>query len=44
MAGDADKFLDLGMDGYISKPIQSGVLRAEIDRLTHSKQIEENAI
>ena len=25
MAGDSDKFLDLGMDGYISKPIQSGI-------------------
>jgi len=35
MAGDADKFLDAGMDGYVSKPIQSSILRAEIDRLTH---------
>ncbi len=23
MAGDADKFLDAGMDGYVSKPIQA---------------------
>jgi CheY-like chemotaxis protein len=25
MAGDAAKFLEAGMDGYISKPIQSGI-------------------
>jgi CheY-like chemotaxis protein/HPt (histidine-containing phosphotransfer) domain-containing protein len=37
MTGDADKFLDLGMDGYVSKPIQIGILRAEIDRLTQAK-------
>ena len=37
MAGDAEKFLAAGMDGYVSKPIQAGVLRAEIDRLTQSK-------
>jgi CheY-like chemotaxis protein len=37
MTGDAEKFLAAGMDGYISKPVQSGVLRAEIDRLTHSR-------
>ena len=37
MAGDADKFLEAGMDGYISKPIQSGILRAEIDRLTQTE-------
>jgi len=36
MAGDADKFLDAGTDGYVSKPIQVGILRAEIDRLTHT--------
>jgi signal transduction histidine kinase/CheY-like chemotaxis protein len=37
MAGDEERFLAAGMDGYVSKPIQSGVLRAEIDRLTQSK-------
>jgi hypothetical protein len=36
MAGDAENFLAVGMDGYVSKPIQIGILRAEIDRLTHS--------
>lgn len=37
MAGDAERFLEAGMDGYVSKPIQLGILRAEIDRLTQSK-------
>jgi CheY-like chemotaxis protein/HPt (histidine-containing phosphotransfer) domain-containing protein len=41
MAGDAEKFLAAGMDGYVSKPIQAGVLRAEIDRLTESKITNE---
>jgi two-component system sensor histidine kinase/response regulator len=34
MSGDAEKCLQNGMDGYISKPIRSDLLRAEIDRLT----------
>ena len=34
MAGDADRYLQNGMDGYVSKPIKVDVLRAEIDRLT----------
>jgi two-component system sensor histidine kinase/response regulator len=33
MAGDADKYLQIGMDGYVSKPIRIDSLRAEIDRL-----------
>jgi two-component system sensor histidine kinase/response regulator len=33
MAGDAQKYLSAGMDGYVSKPVQAGFLRAEIDRL-----------
>ena len=33
MAGDAEKYLSIGMDGYVSKPVRAGVLRAEIDRL-----------
>jgi CheY-like chemotaxis protein/HPt (histidine-containing phosphotransfer) domain-containing protein len=37
MAGDAERFRGAGMDGYVSKPIQPGILRAEIDRLTQSK-------
>src|SRR2546428_1678804 len=34
MAGDAEKYLSIGMDGYVSKPVRAGFLRAEIDRLT----------
>jgi CheY-like chemotaxis protein/HPt (histidine-containing phosphotransfer) domain-containing protein len=41
MAGDAEKFLGAGMDGYVSKPIDVGILRAEIDRLTQSKSEAE---
>src|SRR5258705_1161501 len=41
MAGDAEKFLGAGMDGYVSKPIDVGILRAEIDRLTQSKIANE---
>jgi PAS domain S-box-containing protein len=37
MAGDAEKFLGAGMDGYVSKPIDVASLRAEIDRLRESK-------
>jgi len=33
MAGDAEKYLSAGMDGYVSKPVRTGFLRAEIDRL-----------
>ena len=33
MAGDAEKYLSAGMDGYVSKPVRPGFLRAEIDRL-----------
>ena len=41
MVGDENRFLAAGMDGYVSKPVQSSVLRAEIDRLTQSKIIEK---
>jgi CheY-like chemotaxis protein len=34
MSGDAEKCLQNGMDGYVSKPIRGDLLRAEIDRLT----------
>jgi len=37
MIGDAEKFLESGMDGYVSKPVQVELLRAEIQRLTSSK-------
>jgi two-component system, sensor histidine kinase and response regulator len=33
MAGDAEKYLSAGMDGYVSKPVRTDFLRAEIDRL-----------
>jgi len=33
MAGDEEKYLFAGMDGYVSKPVRPGFLRAEIDRL-----------
>jgi two-component system sensor histidine kinase/response regulator len=36
MAGDAEKYLSSGMDGYVSKPVRAGFLRAEIDRFTQS--------
>jgi PAS domain S-box-containing protein len=36
MAGDAEKYLSSGMDGYVSKPVRTGFLRAEIDRFTES--------
>jgi two-component system sensor histidine kinase/response regulator len=34
MAGDAEKYLQAGMDGYVSEPIQVNLLQAQIDRLT----------
>jgi two-component system, sensor histidine kinase and response regulator len=34
MAGDAEKYISAGMDGYVSKPVRTDLLRAEIDRLT----------
>jgi two-component system sensor histidine kinase/response regulator len=38
MAGDAEKYLAAGMDGYVSKPVRTGLLRAEIDRLAKPKK------
>ena len=32
MIGDAEKYLEVGMDGYISKPIRTKVLKAELDK------------
>src|SRR5260370_394812 len=32
MTGDAEKYMSIGMDGYVSKPVRAGILRAEIDR------------
>ena len=44
MAGDAEKYLLNGMDGYVSKPIQVALLRAEIDRLTVNAGPEWNRL
>jgi two-component system, sensor histidine kinase and response regulator len=38
MRGDKERYLEVGMDGYISKPIQSSSLFAEIDRCLHSRE------
>jgi PAS domain S-box-containing protein len=38
MAGDAEKYLASGMDGYVSKPIRMDVLQAEIERCTNGKE------
>ncbi len=40
MAGDAEKYLSVGMDGYVSKPVRAGFLRAEIDRLARPAHAE----
>ncbi len=40
MAGDAEKYLSIGMDGYVSKPVRTGFLRAEIDRLARPVRAE----
>ncbi len=37
MTGDADKCLRAGMDGYVSKPIRTELLSAEIERVTTTK-------
>jgi two-component system sensor histidine kinase/response regulator len=37
MTGDADKCLQAGMDGYVSKPIRTELLSAEIERVTRTK-------
>jgi two-component system sensor histidine kinase/response regulator len=40
MSGDAEKYLSAGMDGYISKPVRAGFLRAEIERLARPAHAE----
>ena len=44
MAGDAEKYLQAGMDGYVSKPVRSELLRGEIERLagTHKGPEDKN--
>jgi two-component system sensor histidine kinase/response regulator len=41
MAGDAERYLSSGMDGYVSKPIRTDFLRAELDRLGKRASQEE---
>jgi PAS domain S-box-containing protein len=41
MAGDAEKYLSAGMDGYVSKPVGSEMLRAEINRLAKDPDYSE---
>ena len=41
MAGDAERYLSSGMDGYVSKPIRTDSLRAELDRLGKPASREE---
>ena len=36
MKGDREKCLDVGMDGYVSKPVKRQTLFAEIDRVLQS--------
>lgn len=44
MAGDREKFLDAGMDGYLSKPIDMHKIDEEIARvISHRKRIEVGA-
>jgi CheY-like chemotaxis protein len=38
MSGDRERCLDAGMDGYVTKPITSADLLAEIDRVLKSRQ------
>lgn len=40
MAGDAEKYLLAGMDGYVSKPVRASFLHAEIDRLARPAHAE----
>ena len=40
MAGDAEKYLSAGLDGYVSKPVRTSFLRAEIDRLARPQLVQ----
>jgi len=41
MTGDAEKYLSIGMDGYVSKPVRAGFLRAEINRFARPALAED---
>jgi two-component system sensor histidine kinase/response regulator len=38
MRGDRERYLEAGMDGYISKPISAKILYAEIERCLHAAE------
>jgi len=40
MRGDREKTLQAGFDGYLSKPINPGALKAEVDRLMGNERQE----
>ncbi len=40
MRGDREKTLETGFDGYLSKPISSAVLDAELERIWNKRKIE----
>jgi two-component system sensor histidine kinase/response regulator len=42
MAGDAEKYQAAGMDGYVSKPIRTALLRQELCRLTEESKPQED--
>ena len=37
MSGDRERFLEVGMDGYVTKPIRIADLLGELTRLQHAK-------
>jgi two-component system sensor histidine kinase/response regulator len=37
MKGDKERFLDAGMDGYVTKPINTVDLEIELERVLHLK-------
>jgi CheY-like chemotaxis protein len=39
MAGDKERCLNAGMDGYVSKPIRAQDLFSVIETLVHSKKL-----
>lgn len=44
MAGDKEKYLSQGMDGYISKPIDKEELRTTLSELTNTQKTKETAM
>ncbi len=44
MQGDAEKYLDQGMNGYVAKPIEMAVLTAEISRVSLCRAQRANRV